>query len=51
MKKITLIGIILLNIITVKAQTTDYDALWKKIDKANEKGLTKDANKDRKSVV
>ena len=44
-KVIIYTSIFILNIITVKAQTTDYDALWKKIDKANEKGLTKDANK------
>ncbi len=43
-KKIIAILIIILNINTVNAQTIDYNALWKKIDKAEEKGLTKDAN-------
>jgi uncharacterized protein YfaS (alpha-2-macroglobulin family) len=43
-KKILVILILILNITTLKAQNIDYAALWKKIDKAEEKGLTKDAN-------
>ncbi len=42
---LTTIIVFILNIITVNAQKSDYADQWKKITKAEEKGLTKDASK------